>query len=117
MECVLVQIVQNMAGTALTAVITYLNYLFLVFIVFINFQAIKRNYTDTCSTSTDCDQTVGLLCQISAGACNCPTTSLVGMCDCPSMYYFSYTVGECGNYEEEIDYIKNFNKKLIKYLN
>ena len=40
--------------------------------------------------------TVGLICQTNNGSCNCPNTSLIGMCDCPDDFYFSFTDGMCG---------------------
>ena len=43
---------------------------------------IKGNYTQICSSDQNCDSSVGLICQIAAGACNCPLVSTTGMCDC-----------------------------------
>ena len=43
-----------------------------------------KNYTETCTSSIECDGSVGLVCNSGSNnnLCNCPSTSSVGMCDC-----------------------------------
>lgn len=56
----------------------------------------EHNYTESCTSTSDCDTTIGLFCQTTSGACNCPNISVTGMCDCFSEYYFSHLDGKCG---------------------
>ena len=63
---------------------------------FILFKVLKLPYNATCDSQNYCNDNIGLSCQSTAGACNCPITSRVNMCDCDSNYYYSYLTGQCG---------------------
>ena len=43
---------------------------------------LKKSYTDLCSNSIECDDSLGLICQSTGTACNCPSSNPNAMCDC-----------------------------------
>lgn len=55
----------------------------------------QRNYTQSCSNTSECDTTQYLTCYISGSACNCPQNSTAGMCDCLTTQYYDYNLTSC----------------------
>ncbi|CAF1544843.1 unnamed protein product [Adineta ricciae] len=59
---------------------------------------LQKNYSETqCFNTTQCDSTQGLTCYLSGTACNCPTTSVINMCDCLPTQYYDYSRLSCQN--------------------
>jgi hypothetical protein len=54
------------------------------------FLVTKKAYSAPCSENIECNQFKKLECQTSAGKCNCPSTSIAGMCDCPRDFLNEY---------------------------
>lgn len=48
-------------------------------------------YTEPCTATNMCQTQYNLFCQTTASDCNCPTTSVVGMCDCPNTRFWDGT--------------------------
>ena len=57
-----------------------------------------RGYTQSCTFTSDCMTTKGLVCA-AANSCNCPSSGTGTHCDCPSTgYYYDFTAAACGNF-------------------
>lgn len=56
-----------------------------------------KTYYQSCSSTTECDQTKLLFCQKSStgNLASCPTTSILNICDCPNGYYFDSSTSRC----------------------
>jgi hypothetical protein len=56
-----------------------------------------KNYYSSCSTSLECDITLGLYCATNTLSSfgNCPTISISNRCDCLNGYYFDFTLSSC----------------------
>ena len=50
----------------------------------------KKQYTDSCACSGECNDAVGLTCPTSIGTCNCPVTSSPIFCDCQRIFNSEY---------------------------
>ncbi len=49
----------------------------------------------SCTSSSQCDNTEGLICPKTKGICNCPISSTTIFCDCSSGQYYDYTTKVC----------------------
>jgi hypothetical protein len=49
----------------------------------------QPTYTQQCNQTTECRTDLGLICAEIQGQCNCPTTTIVHTCDCPSTWYWT----------------------------
>jgi hypothetical protein len=56
-----------------------------------------KNYYSSCSTSLECDSTLGLYCTTNTLSSygHCPTLSISNRCDCLTGYYYDFTLGSC----------------------
>lgn len=56
----------------------------------------KNNYTQSCSSELDCDDSKSLYCALVSSGCNCPDLSNSNMCDCKRGFFYDKVADKCG---------------------
>ncbi len=62
---------------------------------YIFFLVNAKTYGMSCTSSSQCDNTAGLICPTTLGVCNCPLSSTTKFCDCSFGQYYDYTLNMC----------------------